>query len=211
MIRSTLVPFLEPSTPLPEGLIPDLLNHFTSSRAYTLHPDVLPFFQALRKAKKSPDSNDPLSSLRIGIISNSDDRVPSILSSFGLRVGPRRHGGSSETCNPDRQGRDDIDFVALSYDVGVEKPDPKIFEAARELGAMGGDLEPGECLHVGDDLVKDARGAEAAGWKSLNVDRSGEKDHHLRKLSSLHGVEDLAGLISMLRMDEESSTDQLRQ
>lgn len=200
MIRSTLVPFLEPSTPLPEGLIPDLLNHFSSSRAYNLHADVLPFFQELRKARKCPDSNDPLSSLKVGIISNSDDRVSSILSSLGLRVGPCRYGISSETCNLDHPARDDIDFVALSYDVGVEKPDQKIFDAARELGAMGSDLEPGECLHVGDDFVKDVQAAEAAGWKSLKVDRSKEEGNASWRRSRL-GVEDLIELISILRTD----------
>lgn len=106
-------------------------------------------------------------------------------------------------------GRDDIDFVVLSYDVGVEKPDRKIFDAARELSAIGSDLEPGECLHVGDDFVKDVQAAEAAGWKSLKVDRS-RKGNHLSKHGSL-GVEDLMELMSILRMHEKSSTDHLHQ
>lgn len=164
-----------------------------------MHADVLPFFEELRKARKCPDSNDPLSSLRVGIISNSDDRVSSILDSLGLRVGSRRYGMSLETSNLDGQGRDDIDFVALSYDVGVEKPDQKIFDAARELGAMGSELEPGECLHVGDDFIKDVRAAEAAGWKSLRVDRSREKENNLTRQGGL-GVEGLVELVSILRM-----------
>lgn len=209
MIRSTLIPFLKSSTSLPQGLVPDLLNRFSSSRGYNLHADVLPFFRELRKARTCPDSDDSLSSLRVGIISNSDDRVSSILSSLGLRVGPRRYGMSSESWDMG-QGRDDIDFIALSYDVGVEKPDRKIFDAARELGAMGSDLEPGECLHVGDDPVKDVQAAEAAGWKSLKVDRAREKGNHLSKHGNL-AVEDLMELMSILRMDEKSSMDNLHQ
>lgn len=210
VIRSTLTPFLQPSTPLPKGLIPDLLNHFSSSRGYNLHADVLPFFQELGKARTHPDCNDALSSLSVGIISNSDDRVSSILSSLGLRVGSRRYGISPEPWNLAGQDRNDIDFVTLSYDVGVEKPDPKIFDAARELGAIGSDLEPGECLHVGDDFVKDVGAAEAAGWKSLRVDRSTQKDNDLRR-HSRPAVADLSELMAILRMGGESSTEHLHQ
>ena len=166
-----------------------------------MHADVLPFFEHLRKARNCPDPIDPLSSLRVGIISNSDDRVSSILDSLGLRVGSRRYGVSSETSNPDGQGQDDIDFVALSYDVGVEKPDRRIFDAARELGAMGGELEPDECLHVGDDFVKDVRAAEAAGWNSVIVDRSREKENNLTRQSGLR-VEGLVELVLILRMGD---------
>lgn len=115
---------------------------------------------------------------------------------------------SSETCNLDGPAHDDIDFVVLSYDVGVEKPDQKIFDAARELGAMGSELEPGECLHVGDDFVKDVQAAEAAGWKSLKVDRSREGGNASWRRSRL-GVEDLFDLISILRTDGKPSTDHL--
>lgn len=100
---------------------------------------------------------------------------------------------SSEPSNRDR---DDIDFVALSYDVGAEKPDRKMFDAARELG---GELEPDECLHVGDDLVKDVQAAEAAGWHSVIVDRSREKKNSLTGESGLK-VEGLVELVLILRM-----------
>lgn len=113
---------------------------------------------------------------------------------------------SLEASNMDVRDRDDIDFVALSYDVGVEKPDRKIFDAARDLGVMGNDLEPGECLHVGDDFLKDVQAAEAAGWRSLRVDRSRGKENRIWRYSRLE-VEDLVDLISVLRMDGNSSTD----
>lgn len=51
-----------------------------------------------------------------------------------------------------------IDAYAISYEVGVPKPDPRIFrEACSRLGAR-----PSETLMVGDDPVSDA-GAGAAG------------------------------------------------
>lgn len=165
-----------------------------------MHADVQPFFEQLRNARKRPDPNNPLSALRVGILSNSDDRVSSILDSLGLRVGPRRYGMSPEPPSRDGQGRDDIDFVALSYDIGVEKPDRKMFDAARELGAMGEDLEPDECLHVGDDLVKDVQAAEAAGWNSVRVDSSRGKKPNFPRQSGLE-VQGLSELSMMLQVN----------
>ena len=51
-----------------------------------------------------------------------------------------------------------VDAYALSYEVGVAKPDPRIFiEACRRLG-----VAPANTLMVGDDAVSDG-GAAAAG------------------------------------------------
>lgn len=151
--------------------MPQLLHRFSSSKGYTLYPDVLPFFRQLRR-KKQKDSA-PRSGLIVGIITNSDDRVPSILSSLGLSVGPLKLGGAQwDPTQVESLGRKskDIDFVALSYDIGFEKPDSRIFDTVRKLirQTKGDDCE---LLHVGDDLEKDVNGAKAAGWGSLLLDR----------------------------------------
>ena len=58
--------------------------------------------------------------------------------------------------------RDYFDAIALSREVGVEKPDPAIFLAAcRGVGA-----DPAGCLHVGDDPVADVAGAKQVGMKA---------------------------------------------
>jgi len=61
-----------------------------------------------------------------------------------------------------------FDAIVISEEIGVAKPDPRIFEAA--LGAMGGpDKE--EILMVGDNLVADIGGAKRFGlatcWLNL--------------------------------------------
>ena len=76
---------------------------------------------------------------------------------------------------------DDISFVVLSYDVGHEKPDRRVFEAAesmlKETLAEGGSnpesqsIDAYEKLYVGDSLEKDYHGAKAAGWDSLLLRR----------------------------------------
>lgn len=79
----------------------------------------------------------------------------------------------------------DIDFVALSYDVGFSKPDSRIFDATKKM--VQEDLDHDlECLHVGDDLEKDYDAAQAAGWRSVLLDRNGEqKDHSISRIGNL--------------------------
>ena len=104
---------------------------------------------------RDPAQSKPI----VGVITNSDDRVPSILSSFGLQVGPSRYGENSPASF---KAEDDINFVITSYDVGCEKPDPGIFDATKQM-------LPGQdrFLHVGDDLQKDYCAAESAGWEAI--------------------------------------------
>lgn len=53
--------------------------------------------------------------------------------------------------------------VVVSQRVGVIKPHPAIFAAAR---AALGDPEPAAILHVGDDWAADVVGARRAGWRT---------------------------------------------
>ena len=128
-----------------------------------LYIDVLPFFKSLRQLKAASHVDSAWSEPIIGIITNSDDRVPSILSSLGLQVGLWRHGTNSQVCSKEE---DDINFVVMSYDVGSEKPDSKIFDTTKQM-------MPGRerYLHVGDDLQKDYHAAKRAGWDSILLDR----------------------------------------
>jgi len=62
-----------------------------------------------------------------------------------------------------------FDAVIVSGEVGVAKPEPRIFQHA--LDALG--LSPGQAWHVGDTLRVDVAGARAAGLTAvwLNRDR----------------------------------------
>jgi putative hydrolase of the HAD superfamily len=82
---------------------------------------------------------------RIAVVSNADGRVRGLLESAGLS--PL------------------LEFVVDSAEVGVEKPDPRIFHAATErLG-----LPPSECAYVGDIYEIDVVGAERAGLSAILV------------------------------------------
>ncbi|USP74101.1 uncharacterized protein yc1106_01375 [Curvularia clavata] len=194
IIESTFSPFLKPGQKVPESLTKELLHHYSSSKGYSLFPDVTPFFDTLRLAKRQsrPDLW-PWERTITGIITNSDDRVPGILTSFGFNIASRRYGTKSnigDASMPKGLGEnahgEDIDFVVLSYDAGFEKPHPSIFAAAEELLSdvlsasdkrRDGDAERElqvsdfEKLYVGDDVEKDYFGAREAGWNALFLQR----------------------------------------
>jgi FMN phosphatase YigB (HAD superfamily) len=178
---------LKPNQDVPRALITELLQKFSSKDGYDLYPDVKDFFLQLQNHATSRmtdrlDAPWPYNRIVVGIITNSDDRVPSILESLGLKVGPRRVGQSSQYM-AHSSVRKDIDFVVHSYDVGHEKPDRRIFDAATSLltstlakDGQGITSDDFEKLYVGDDLEKDYEGAEAAGWHAVLLDRNGVMD-----------------------------------
>ena len=84
-----------------------------------------------------------------------------------------------------------VSFEMFSQDyLGIEKPDPRIFEVAlREAGC-----EPSELLHVGDSLENDVAGAKAVGSKAAWLNRSldardgrTKPDIEIRSLMELDG------------------------
>jgi FMN phosphatase YigB (HAD superfamily) len=74
---------------------------------------------------------------------------------------------------------EDLSFMCFSKEVGVEKPDARIFEAARKaaepwLEAHNSSKEPllpSEVLHIGNDYEKDYVGAREAGFHAVLLDR----------------------------------------
>jgi putative hydrolase of the HAD superfamily len=85
--------------------------------------------------------------LRLGVVSNWDTRLRGIAEGLGLaRL---------------------VDFVVISAEAGVRKPDRRIFEAA--LARAG--VAPEEALHVGDLPEEDAEGARRAGIRPVLIER----------------------------------------
>lgn len=147
-----------------------------------------------RQSPTEPDSPWPWDVTVCGIISNSDDRVTSILSSLGLTVRPRTVTDPEPTRDGEGDVNEDVSFTVLSYDVGAEKPDRRMFSAAEQLchstlasGRYLSSTSSGHSkretlsslmnytrLHVGDDIRNDVLGAQLAGWNSALLDRAGQ-------------------------------------
>ncbi len=83
----------------------------------------------------------------LAVLSNFDARLRPILADLAV-LGRFRH-------------------VVISSEVGADKPDPPIFHRALELAGAA----PHEALLVGNDPVRDGKGAEAVGMRAWLVDR----------------------------------------
>lgn len=93
--------------------------------------------------------------LPLAVVSNWDPGLTHVLERRGLRGA--------------------FTVVIASADVGVAKPDPRIFQQA----VQGLGVAPGEALHVGDLYDYDVVGARAAGLVPVLVDRRGRDAHRV--------------------------------
>ena len=127
---------------LPESEAPVLAravyDSFGSPERWQAYADVAPAFERLRAR-----------GTYVGIISNWDTRLESILHGIGLG------------CL--------IDTVVCSAVEGLHKPDPRIFE----LACARAGISPDRSAHVGDHMYADVVGARAAGMFPVLIDRHG--------------------------------------
>ncbi|KAK6627432.1 hypothetical protein RUM44_009909 [Polyplax serrata] len=124
----------------------DLLKFHSTAEAFKVRPHTKELLDFLRGRD-----------VRLGVVSNYDTRLNTILENVNLRK--------------------NFDFVLGSYEFGKMKPDASIFKEALKLGKCStGD----EAVHVGDDVELDYHGARRAGLRAIlmlnneeNVDSSG--------------------------------------
>ena len=114
----------------------ELYDRFSQPEAWHVFEDVLPTLEALASR-----------GVKLGVISNWDDRLPPLLRRLKLL--------------------DYFETVAVSCAVGAPKPSRVIFDyAAEKLG-----LAPEAILHIGDSPEMDVQGAQAAGFQALLLRR----------------------------------------
>ncbi len=118
---------------------------------------------------------DSLGSFRLGVISNgSSAQQRQKLAAVGVL--------------------DRFAAVMISEDIGVAKPHPGIFEAACQ--AVG--ASPSACVHVGDRLDTDARGARDAGLTGVWLNRRGE-DAGVSGVPTIERLSELPALVTRRR------------
>ncbi|TPX21985.1 hypothetical protein DIZ76_015950 [Coccidioides immitis] len=210
---------------IPDRLVETLFTVF-GEEAYKLYNDAEPFFRKLqlwKQAKRSRNVSQDLvredcwDRIVVGVISNSDDRVPTILRSMGLRVGSAWADNgdllppADETHDAIKQ-ENDIDFIVTSYEAGKEKPNKHIFDVAQKrAGEYLNATSPAKrplfpapsyyCIHVGDDYHDDYQGGQSAGWDSFLLLREDvEIPEHAQK--SARSISNLDQLFSLLRMED---------
>lgn len=127
-----------------------------------------------------PGTRETLATLKaagytLGVVSNSDGRVHRFLEEAGLG--------------------DELDFVIDSGAVGVEKPDPRIFEIACERAGV----QPAEAVHIGDFYEIDVLGARAAGVNAVLID-----PHDTMPEADVPRIRALTALPALLGLNQRS-------
>ncbi len=134
-------------------------ERFRSSEGWVLFPETV---ETLTELKRS--------GLKLGVISNFDSRIYSVMQSLDiLRF---------------------FDNVTLSSETGYCKPDREIFDAA--VRALG--VPASEVLLVGDSLHDDVEAGITAGLQAVLIDRGRRhrEVHHVPQIFSLKEVLPLA-------------------
>jgi putative hydrolase of the HAD superfamily len=131
---------------------------FRDSQGWALFPDTLDVLKTLKGLD-----------LKLGIVSNFDTRVYSVLESLGIR--------------------NLFDVIVLSSETGFSKPDTEIFEAA--IKALG--FQAKQILLVGDSLHDDIEAGSRAGLAAVLIDRTGRHaaKSGVTRISSLGEVQSL--------------------
>ncbi|BAY07908.1 HAD-IA family hydrolase [Calothrix sp. NIES-2098] len=114
----------------------ELYIHFGTAEPWFVYPDVLPALVNWRRM-----------GIELGVISNFDSRIYSVLQSLGLR--------------------DFFASITISTQARAAKPDPQIFTIALEKHGCS----PEAAWHIGDSVEEDYNGAKAAGLRGILINR----------------------------------------
>jgi putative hydrolase of the HAD superfamily len=140
-------------------LFEQLFEDFTKAEMWEVYREVPHVLQTLRSRGK-----------RLGVISNFDERLNTILENLNLRQY--------------------FDFVLISREFGVTKPSKEIFREAKLLSG----ITDGTLLHVGDHPVKDFDGAQKAGVLAVLLTR--KPTQQLR--NNVPIISDLTALLNII-------------
>ncbi len=136
----------------------EVYQAFSQKESWVLYPDTIPALQQLKEA-----------GYELGIISNFDTRLFSILRELGLQTL--------------------FDSITISSLAGVAKPGPGIFSYALAQHAVN----PEEAIHVGDSVRDDVQGALNARLQGVLLDRQGEQRNAL--YSTIQTLDDLTRVL----------------
>ena len=123
-------------TPPEPEFFPELYDQFRSADAWRIYDDVVPFLEVLRRR-----------GLKVGRVSNWDERLRPLLHTIGLAVW--------------------FDAIVISAEFGAGQTAPLRFPTRRRAIAN----RSGSILHLGDSRVEDFEAARAAGFQALLLRR----------------------------------------
>jgi putative hydrolase of the HAD superfamily len=134
--------------------------------------------------------------LNIGQLVEKQEWVIALLKQLRkiFRIGAVTNGGSNNQRTKLKTAglQSSFDYILISEEVGIQKPNPEIFKMA--LNALK--AEPTCALHVGDDPVNDVIGSKGAGVMACWVSQGLTYPKHLEK-PDLY-IESIADLRTLL-------------
>ena len=138
----------------------EVYDTFRDSDGWVLFPETREVLEAL----KARD-------IRLGVVSNFDSRIYSVMRSLKILAF--------------------FDAVTISSEAGYAKPHPEIFKTAlQSLGAAAD-----HTLLVGDSLTDDVLAAKAAGVRAVLLDRNARH----KEVTTVRRISDLREVFSLLR------------
>lgn len=121
------------------------------------------------------------SGLKLGVVSNFDDRLEKTLGAHKLSQY--------------------FDFLVTPIVARAEKPNAAIFEHALKLGGT----RPEDAAHVGDDVCNDYLAARDAGMSAFLLHSKGQlTDHVLRHVDRRHVIHDLSQLLTLVLISQKA-------
>lgn len=123
-----------------DSFFSELYAYFATTEPWFVYPDV---FSALSSWQQS--------GIELGVLSNFDSRIYSVLQAFGLAKF--------------------FTSVTISTEVGAAKPDGHIFAAALAKH----NCPPSEAWHIGDSLKEDYQAAQSLGLQAIWLKRDRQK------------------------------------
>jgi len=235
VIKQTIIPLLPEEQGVPHRLPQELYKRFSSREGYRIYDDVFDLLTIIGTSFQA--TNWPPRRTMLGIISNSDPRVYSILESFGIEIYPSlfppRYMPESIAQRPDF-GPAHFAFASLSYAHGVAKPSTELYawalrDAQRALDGLnnvarftrsGNQLLDNinadfHHMHIGDDWDKDIVPALKQGFDAVLIDRSEESEISYRdldgaKVTVINSLTAIRKLLTEERLKKLPGQDQTR-
>lgn len=138
-----------------EGMSGRLYSEFCGAGCWEVYADVPPTLTALKER-----------GMTLGVVSNFDERLESILSSVGLT----RY----------------LDFIVATYKIKRAKPDPQMFHEALKIASV----DAANAMHIGDDYVMDYLTPKAVGMRALWLIRNGSSEEQSREAADANEIAD---------------------
>ena len=131
----------------------EVFEAFSDGKHWALYSETAPVLQQLKSK-----------GYELGIISNFDTRLYSVLSALSIR--------------------EYFDSITLSSLARAAKPSKQIFEYALSQHVV----DPEEALHVGDHVIEDLEGAKKAKLRALRINRERQDPHTAECIQNLTEV-----------------------